>query len=92
MYRFWGNPGAPGWCGGSGGIIPWGGILMGFVFLILAAVLIYVLLKGRPGVSGSGTVSAGEPHYISELKAAFATGRITEEEYRARLTVLRENR
>lgn len=85
--------GPPHWHGGWGGGPPWLGILTVLLFAAVVGVGIY-LARRRPASAvahpGPGQAQASSAEQV--LAERFARGDVTEEEYVARLSVLRENR
>ena len=76
----------PGWGWGHHAWWPWGGLMMvGWWLLIAALVVMAVKAVARPGRAYS--LSAEET-----LAERYARGEIDEQDYRARLGVLREGR
>ncbi|NTW72878.1 MAG: hypothetical protein HGA49_11650 [Eubacteriaceae bacterium] len=80
-------------CGGFGnGTFPWGGLIMGFVLIVLIGAVIYILIKNNSAriVSGNPAVKNTD-YYISLLKESYAKGQITDEEFEKKVKTLRSN-
>lgn len=87
MYGYgWGN-------GGWG----WGGIVMMVLMVVLVVAVIVAIIFAVRYLSGSGSLQRGGPgsewtRAEDQLAERFARGEIDEEEFRKRMTLLREHR
>jgi putative membrane protein len=83
-----------GWSGGWG----WGGILMAVLMVLLVVAVIVAIIFAVRYLSGGGTlhhrggVGSGGMRAEDRLADRFARGEIDEDEFRQRITLLRENR
>ena len=86
-----------GWgsCWGSGW--GWGGILMGVLMLVLVVAVVVAIIFAIRYLSGSGSLHRGGPgsegaRAEDQLADRFARGEIDEDEFRQRMSLLREHR
>lgn len=86
----WGN----GWNSGWG----WGGILMGVLMVVLVMAVVVAIIFAVRYLSGSGSLhqrggpGPGGMRAEDRLADRFARGEIDEDEFRKRMTLLREHR
>ncbi len=89
----WG--GGHGWCWGGNGW-GWGGIVMTVVLVVLLVAVIIALVFAIRYLSRSGShynrASSEATRAEDALAQRFARGEIDEDEYRRRMTLLREHR